>query len=95
MDRVGVSFQSELSADDVMEKYIRPLRAAIEMARAGFYSNYLRQADADPAAPAEHLLMFEAYDFPTALRILRLELQRLGPPGEVRLHNLNPSDPAY
>ena len=51
MNRIGISFKSPLSPDDVLGRYIRPLRDALEADRAGFYSNYLRQAEADPAAP--------------------------------------------
>ncbi len=95
MDRVGVSFKSPLTADEIRQRYIQPLREAIETPRAGIYSNYLRQADADPAAPAEHLLMFQVLDFEQAIRLLRLALESLGPPHEVRFHNLDPSQPMY
>jgi hypothetical protein len=95
VDRVGVSFKSPLSSDEIRRQYIQPLREAIETPRAGIYSNYLREADADPAAPAEHLLMFQVLDFEQALRLLRTALEALGPPAEVRFHNLDPSQPLY
>lgn len=95
MDRVGVSFKSPLPADEIRQKYIQPLREAIESSRAGVYSNYLCQADVDPAAPAEHLLMFQVLDFEQAIRLLRMTLESLGPPLELRFHNLDPSQPMY
>jgi hypothetical protein len=95
MERVGISFTSPLSAEDVRVRYVEPLRAAIEATHAGVYSNYLRQADADPAAPAEHLLIFLVRDFKTGLRLLRMKLQELGPPDSAMLHNLAPSEPMY
>ena len=95
MDRIGVSFKSPLTADEVRAKYIEPLRAALEHPHVGFYSNYLRQADADPDAPAEHLLVFQVNDFQKGLRLLRVELQNIGVPGEAHFHNLEPSEPMY
>lgn len=95
MDRVGISFQSKLTADEIRTRYIEPLRAAIEEPRAGFYSNYLRQAEADPAAPDEHLLIFQVRDFQSGLHLLRMKLEELGPPPNVLFHNLDPSEPMY
>jgi hypothetical protein len=94
MDRIGISFKSPLSGDQVRERFIAPLRAAIERERAGIYSNYLRQLDENDGPP-EHLLVFQVRDFQEGLRLLRLELERIGVPGEAHLHNLNPSDPMY
>jgi hypothetical protein len=94
MDRVGISFKSPLSADEVRERFIEPLRDALETTRAGIYSNYLRQLD-DDDGPPEHLLVFQVRDFQEGLRLLRLELEKIGVPGEAHLHNLNPSDPMY
>lgn len=95
MNRIGISFKSPLSSDEIRDRFIAPLRTAVEGARAGFYSNYLRQADADPAAPAEHLLVFQVRDFQAGLRLLRMELERIGVPGEASFHNLDPSEPMY
>lgn len=95
MDRIGVSFKSTLSPDEVREAYIRPLRRAVEDARAGVYSNYLHQADADPAQPAEHLLVFVVRDFEQGLRLIRMEMENLPRAEGLAFHNLNPSDPAY
>ena len=95
MDKIGISFRSTLTAEEVREKYIRPLRDALKDAQAGIYSNYLRQVDPDSAEPSEHLLVFEVPDFKTGLRVLRVELQRLDLPPEVHLQNLNPSTPGY
>lgn len=96
MDRVGVSFKSSLSSDEIRRQFVQPLREAIETPRAGVYSNYLRQADdRDPAAPSEHLLMFHVLDFEQGLRLLRTALESLGPPQELRFHNLDPSQPMY
>ena len=95
MDRVGISFKSPLSGDEVRERYIRPLHAALEAAKAGFYSNYLREAGEHPDGPCEHLLVFQVFDFERGLRLLRTELEKLDRPAEVHLHNLNPSDPMY
>ncbi|MBX3425618.1 MAG: hypothetical protein KF688_08065 [Pirellulales bacterium] len=95
MERVGVSFKSSLTGDEVRERYVQPLRAALEAAQAGYYSNYLRQPDDDPDRPSEHLLMFMVRDFQVGLRLLRTELEKLERPGDVQLHNLNPSDPMY
>ena len=95
MHKVGISFRSELSADEVREKYIRPLREAVKQQRAGVYSNYLRQVDPDETSFTEHLLVFEFQDFKVGLRLLRLELEKLDVPDDVQLQNLNPSKPAY
>lgn len=96
MDRVGISFQSKMSPDEVRDAYIRPLRAALEDAKAGIYTNYLHQAEGDPDQPAEHLMMFQVRDFEGGLRLLRTELEKLVTPGmRFAFHNLNPSTPAY
>jgi len=79
----------------VQSRYIRPLREAMESAKLGIYSNYLRQVDDDPKVPTEHLLIFEVRDFKDGLRLLRTEIEKLGPPEHTMLHNLNPSKPAY
>jgi hypothetical protein len=94
MDRIGVSFKSPLSPDEVRERYIRPLAAALEESHAGIYVNYLRQHD-DVEQPAEHLLLFEAFDFQLGLRLLRMALEKVGPPEGMAFHNLNPSVPMY
>ena len=67
MDRVGISFKSTLTGDEVRERYVRPLRAALEGAKLGFYSNYLRQGDND-TGPQEHLLVFQVFDFHAGLQ---------------------------
>jgi hypothetical protein len=95
MNRIGISFKSPLTPDEVRTRYIEPLRTALEEPHAGIYSNYLRQTDADPAAPAEHLLVFQVRDFHTGLRLLRVELEKIGVPGEASFHNLDPSEPMY
>ena len=84
MNRIGISFKSSLTPDEIQAQFIRPLRAALEADHAGIYSNYLRQTDADPAAPPEHLLVFHVRDFQSGLRLLRLELEKIGVPGEAR-----------
>jgi hypothetical protein len=94
MDRIGISFQSPLSPDEVREKFIVPLRVALESTRGGIYSNYLRQLDDEGAHP-EHLLVFQVHEFQTGLRTLRLELEKIGVPGKALFHNLNASDPMY
>ena len=94
MDRVGIAFKSALSADEIRDRYIRPLREAVESIHAGIYSNYLRQID-DEHAPAEHLIVFQIHDFESGLRLLRTTMEELGPPPGTTLHNLNPSDPMY
>jgi hypothetical protein len=95
MDGVGISFKSPLSPDEIRTRYVEPLRAALEGARAGIYSNYLRQIDADPATPPEHLLVFQVHDFKTGLHLLRLRFEEIGPPEQVMFHNLDPSEPMY
>ena len=95
MHKVGVSFRSTLTAAEVRDEVVRPLRAALKTAQEGIYSNYLRQVDPDSAKPTEHLLVFEIRDFKAGLRVLRVELEKLGLPGEVQLHNLNQSKPGY
>jgi hypothetical protein len=95
MDRIGVSFKSPLESDEIRRQYIQPLREAIETARVGIYSNYLRQADDNPTEPAEHLLMFQVFDFEQGLRLLRTAIESLGAPPELRFHNLDPSQPMY
>lgn len=94
MDRIGISFKADLSCDEVRERYVRPLRTALESDHAGIYSNYLRQGD-DDGGPPEHLLIFQVRDFRAGLHRLRMELQKLTPPEDVQFHNLNPSDPMY
>lgn len=95
MNRIGISFKSPHSSDDIRQLYIQPLRAAIEQPHVGIYANYLRQADADPAAPAEHLLVFHVHDFERGLRLLRTAMEGLALPAEVMFHNLDPSQPMY
>jgi hypothetical protein len=95
MDRVGISFKSPLTPDEVQTRYIWPLRDALESAHAGIYSNYLRQTDADPDAPAEHLLVFQVRDFQAGLHLLRMKIEELGAPEGMMLHNLEPSEPMY
>jgi len=95
VDRVGISFKSTQSPDQLRRTYVQPLRAALELARAGIYSNYLRQADQNPNEPAEHLLVFEVNDFKAGLHLLRTEMEKIGPPEGMLLHNLNPSSPEY
>jgi hypothetical protein len=95
MDRVGVSFQSKLTADEIRVRYIQPLRVAVEEPHAGFYSNYLRQAEADPEKPDEHLIIFQVRDFQQGLHLLRMKLQEIGPPPNMQFHNLDPSEPMY
>ncbi len=95
MEKVGISFRSILTYDDVRERYIKPLRAALEREAAGIYSNYLRQVDPDAVEPTEHLLVFEVNDFKAGLRCLRLEAERLGMPADLSFQNLNPSEPGY
>jgi hypothetical protein len=95
MHRIGIAFKSPSTADEIRVGYIEPLRAAIETPRAGIYSNYLRQAEGDPSAPAEHLLIFQVRDFQTGLRLLRMALEKIGVPGDATFHNLDPSEPMY
>jgi hypothetical protein len=94
MDRVGVSFKSALSAEDVHARYIAPLRSAVEGPRAGIYSNYLRQFDED-GSPPEHLIIFQVRDFQTGLRLLRTTIEEVGAPAGTTFHNLNSSNPMY
>jgi hypothetical protein len=95
MDRVGISFRSSLNAEEVRLRYIQPLRAAVEEDHVGIYSNYLRQAEADSASPAEHLLIFQVRDFEAGLHLLRMKLQEIGLPEHTMFHNLAPSEPMY
>jgi hypothetical protein len=95
MQRVGISFRSTLTPDEVSEQYVKPFRAALERDSAGIYSNYLRQVDPDAIEPTEHLLVFEVSDFKTGLRCLRLEAEKIGMPEELLFQNLNPSQPGY
>jgi hypothetical protein len=95
VDKVGISFRSTLSHDEVCQRYVNPLRAALEREAAGIYSNYLRQVDPDAVKPTEHLLVFEVRDFKAGLRCLRLEAERLGMPKDLSFQNLNPSEPGY
>lgn len=95
MDRVGISFRSSLAPDDIRSRFIRPLRAALEGARGGVYSNYLRQEDPQDDQRAEHLIVFLVRDFKSGLRLLRGELEKMERPDEIQFHNLNPSQPPY
>lgn len=95
MHKVGISFRAALTGDEVRGKYVRPLRAKLQEEKAGIYTNYLKQIDPDSANGTEHLLIFELQDFKTGLRLLRLEMERIGLPGEVQFQNLSPSQPGY
>jgi hypothetical protein len=94
VERIGVSFRSSLSPDKVRMKFIEPLRTALRQSEQGIDSNHLRQVD-PKSADTEHLLVFEVNDFKEGLRILRVELEKIGPPEGLQLHNLNPSHPGY
>jgi hypothetical protein len=94
MDRIGVSFKSSLSPDQVREQYVQPLAAALEEVHAGIYVNYLRQHEEGADVP-EHLLMFQVRDFQHGLRLLRMTLEEIGAPEGMAFHNLNPSEPMY
>ncbi|MEM8944345.1 MAG: hypothetical protein AAGD11_04105 [Planctomycetota bacterium] len=93
--KVGISFRSSLSADEVRQRYIRPLRKVLKEASAGIYSNYLRQVDPDSTRATEHLIVFELQDFKAGLRVLRVELEQIGLPSDVQFQNLSPSQPGY
>ena len=95
MDKVGISFRARLSADEVLATYIQPLRTVIKDANAGIYANYLRQADPEAIEPTEHLLIFEVNNFKEGLRLMRMELERVGLPEGIQFQNLNPSSPGY
>ena len=98
MDSVGVAFKSRLSGDQVRERYVRPLREALEDARAGIYTNYLRLPDGDAWTPTQSpttCWCFWWRDFEAGLRLLRMTLQGLAPADEISLHNLNPSPMPY
>ena len=95
MEKVGVSFYSTLTTEELKAKFIQPLRATIERDHTGIYSNHLRQIDPEESGTVEHLLIFEVHDFKEGLRVLRLELSKLGDLAEFRFHNLNPSEPSY
>lgn len=95
LHKVGVSFRSTLTADEVREKYIRPLRAALKEESAGIYTNYLRQVDPDASKETEHLIVLELQDFKVGLRLLRLKMEELGLPSDVQFQNLSPSQPGY
>ena len=95
MDRVGISFKSTQTAEQVRTQFINPLRVALRTAHAGVYSNYLHQEAASAGGPAEHLLVFEVNEFRAGLRLLRVKLSQLDPPEPVQFHNLNPSDLPY
>jgi len=93
--KIGISFRSALTPDQVREKYIRPLRSVLKESQAGIYSNYLRQIDPDSTEATEHLLVFEIQDFKSGLRILRVAFEKLDLPSEVQFQNLDPSQPGY
>jgi hypothetical protein len=100
MDRIGISFQSEMSQEEVSRKFIKPLRKILEDAGAGIYSNYLRQVGTSTNADTtnlqvEHLLVFEVCRFKEGVRLLRTAMEKLGCPKQTTLHNLNSSKPAY
>lgn len=95
MHKIGLSFRSTLSPEDVRAKYINPLRNKLRHEKAGIYSNHLRQVDPQSVDTFEHLLVFEVNDFENALRLLRVELNNIGPPEGAQFHNLDPSQPGY
>jgi hypothetical protein len=92
---VGVSFKASLSPDEVRMRYIAPLRDVLEESHAGIYTNYLCQREDDGDEATEYLLMFQIHDFQTGLRLLRITMEKLGPPPGMSLHNLNASEPLY
>lgn len=95
MEKIGIAFRSVLTADEVRDTYIRPLRATLKEHKAGIYSNHLRQVDPDAIFPTEHLLVFEVKDFKSGLHLLRMELEKIGAPEGTQFQNLNPSTPGY
>lgn len=95
MHKIGLSFRSTLSSEEVRAKYINPLRALLRHEKAGIYSNHLRQVDPQSVDTFEHLLVFEVPDFEKSLRLLRLELEKISPPDGAQFHNLDPSHPGY
>ncbi|NOY40414.1 MAG: hypothetical protein GXP26_01070 [Planctomycetes bacterium] len=95
MEKIGLAFRSSLTSNEVRDTYIKPLRAALKEHQAGIYSNHLRQVDPDAITPTEHLLVFEVNDFKEGLRLLRVELEKIGFPEATRFQNLNPSSPGY
>ena len=84
-----------LTPEDIRDIYIAPLRKALKKAKAGIYSNYLRQVDPDEQAPNDHLVIFEVNDFKEGLRLLRMQLEELDLIEGVEFQNLNPSSPGY
>ena len=95
MEKIGLSFRSQLSADEVRDTYINPLREALKEHQAGIYSNHLRQIDPEAIEPTEHLLVFEVKDFKSGLHLLRMAIEEIGYPQEIQFQNLNPSTPGY
>lgn len=95
MHKIGLSFRSTLSPEEVRTQYINPLRAMLRREKAGIYSNHLRQVDPQSVDTFEHLLVFEVHEFEKAIRLLRVELESLGPPDAAQFHNLDPSQPSY
>lgn len=95
MEKVGISFRSTLTPDEVLQRYIKPFRAALERDSAGIYSNYLRQVDPEAIEPTEHLIVFEVNDFKAGLRCLRLASEKISLPEDFLFQNLNPSQPGY
>ena len=85
----------ELFPWTALESPLSPRSHRTKFAGSTSNSNYLRQADDNPAEPAEHLLMFQVLDFEQGLRLLRTTIEGLGPPPELRFHNLDPSRPMY
>ena len=95
MHKIGLSFRSKLNSEEVRTIYINPLRAMLRNEKAGIYSNHLRQVDPESADTFEHLLVFEVQEFEKAIRLLRMELESIGPPDAAQFHNLDPSQPGY
>lgn len=95
MYKVGLSFRSHLTPEEVTTRYIHPLRDALQRNSQGIYSNYLRQVDPDAIEPTEHLIVFEVSDFKAGLRCLRLQAEQIGLPADFAFQNLNPSEPGY
>jgi hypothetical protein len=95
MDRVGLSFRSDLTSEQVRKQFVEPLRSMLETERAGIYSNYFHQDRDDPHQPTEHMLVFEVNEFKIGLRLLRTEAVKLGIGDGLLLHNLNPTEPPY
>ena len=96
MWKIGVSLPSHEPAEQILARFVKPIRNSLREHGLGIYSNHLQQGGRESDdQPTEHLLVFEVHDFKLGLRHLRTEFEKLGAPGATTFHNLSDCEPLY